>query len=137
MSLPRGIRNNNPLNIRKGAHWQGLKEVQTDSQFAQFVSTEMGLRAAFVLLRNYISGFNGQRKPCDTIEKIISRWAPSVENATEAYINHVSVRVGIHRATRIKFEDRQTMCSLVYAMAEVETGTKLDPELINSAYSLV
>lgn len=137
MAIPRGIRNNNPLNIRKGDNWQGLKEHQSDTQFAQFISTEYGLRAAFILLRNYISGFNGRTKPYDTIEKIISRWAPSVENATEAYINHVSVRVGIHRATRIKFEDRQTMCRLVYAMAEVETGTKLDPELINSAYSLV
>lgn len=137
MALPRSIRNNNPLNIRKGQKWKGLRDVQTDGQFAQFTSTEMGLRAAFVLLRNYITGFDGLRKPCDTIEKIISRWAPSVENATEAYINHVSVRVGIHRAAKIKFEDRKTMCRLVYAMAEVETGTKLSPELINSAYSLV
>ena len=38
MALPRGIRNNNPGNIRLGDNWQGMKESQSDKSFVQFES---------------------------------------------------------------------------------------------------
>ena len=40
--LPRGIRNNNPLNIRRTAkdQWKGLRAQQTDASFCQFDSLE-------------------------------------------------------------------------------------------------
>ena len=35
--IARGIRNNNPLNIRRSKDkWQGMKALQTDAQFCQF-----------------------------------------------------------------------------------------------------
>ena len=41
--LPRGIRNNNPLNIRRGKdQWQGLRAQQTDASFCQFESLDYG-----------------------------------------------------------------------------------------------
>ena len=45
--LPRGIRNNNPLNIRRTAkdQWKGLRAQQTDASFCQFESLEYGWRA--------------------------------------------------------------------------------------------
>ena len=55
MALPRGIRNNNPLNIRKGNNWKGERPNQTDKEFEEFESMQMGLRAAFILLRNYMT----------------------------------------------------------------------------------
>ena len=49
--LPRGIRNNNPLNIRRSKdQWQGMKKEQTDSAFCQFENLAYGWRAAFKLL---------------------------------------------------------------------------------------
>ena len=49
--IARGIRNNNPLNIRRSKDkWQGLKPLQTDPQFCQFETMEHGWRAAFKLL---------------------------------------------------------------------------------------
>ena len=47
MMLPRGIRNNNPLNIRRTAkdQWKGLRAQQTDASFCQFESLEYGWRA--------------------------------------------------------------------------------------------
>ena len=50
--LPRGIRNNNPLNIRRTAkdQWKGLRAQQTDASFCQFERMEYGWRAAFYLL---------------------------------------------------------------------------------------
>ena len=89
---PRNIRNNNPLNIRRSKDkWQGLDAKQSDSLFFKFESMEMGWRAAFVILtKTYYHKYR-----LFTIRKIISRWAPSVENDTEAYIKRVSDLTGI------------------------------------------
>ena len=51
----RGIRNDNPLNIRRTKdRWTGMRERQTDKTFVQFTARVYGYRAAFVLLRGYI-----------------------------------------------------------------------------------
>ena len=74
--IARGIRNNNPLNIRRSKdQWQGMKKTQSDSSFCQFETFEDGWRAAFVLLT--------------------SKWAPPGENNTEAYIRNVARLTGI------------------------------------------
>ena len=90
--LPRGIRNHNPLNIRRSKDkWKGMAKVQTDSAFVQFESLEWGWRAAFYLLtRTYYHKY----RLC-TIRKIIEKWAPPNENKTDAYINNVSRLTGI------------------------------------------
>ncbi len=90
--LPRGIRNNNPLNIRRGKdQWKGLRAQQTDSQFCQFETLEYGWRAAFYLLtRTYYHKYR-----LYTIRMIINKWAPPNENLTETYIQNVSRLTGI------------------------------------------
>lgn len=137
MALPRGIRNNNPLNIEKGNNWKGERPIQTDRRFEEFQSMEYGLRAGFIILRNYITGRNGKTTKFNTIEKMIRRWAPATENATESYIRFVADSVGIHRAQIVDFSDRKTMVAIVSAMCQVETGTKVDVQLIESAYDMV
>ena len=91
--LPRGIRNNNPLNIRRSKdQWQGLSDVQNDPSFCQFKTLEWGWRAAFMLLtRTYYHTYR-----LYTIRAIVSRWAPPNENKTEAYIQAVSRLTGIN-----------------------------------------
>ena len=69
--IPRGIRNNNPLNIRIGNVWLGEVPNPTDHEFEQLVSMFYGLRAGFILLRRYI-----RRYHLTTVPDIISRWAP-------------------------------------------------------------
>ena len=92
--LPRGIRNNNPLNIRRGKdQWQGLRAQQTDAQFCQFETLEYGWRAAFYLLtRTYYHKYR-----LYTIRAIINKWAPPHENLTATYIENVSRLTGIER----------------------------------------
>ena len=69
--LPRGLANNNPLNIRKSTDvFQGEKK-STDSEFKQFESMAYGYRAAFRILYNYYHKYS-----LNTIEKMIGRWAP-------------------------------------------------------------
>lgn len=120
---PRGLRNNNPLNIRRGeSKWQGLRREQTDSQFCQFTSMAYGWRAAFVLLtRTYYHKYR-----LYTIEGIIKRWAPSVENDTKAYIDTVAglmkydkdMPLGIPSANPVRW------MKLTVAMSVVENGIK-------------
>lgn len=134
---PRGIRNNNPLNIRKGNNWKGERQNQTDKSFEEFVSMEYGIRAGFVLLRNYITGYSGKTTPFDTVRKIVKRWAPPSENATQKYIDFVAKDMNVSPDTKLSFKDKKTMVSLVNAMIFVECGQRVDRCTICSAYDLV
>ena len=89
-SLPRGIRNNNPGNIRRtNDQWQGMRAIQTDDEFVQFNDAIYGFRAMARILQNY------QRRGLVTIRDIISTYAPKNENNTDVYINFVAQNVGI------------------------------------------
>lgn len=137
MKIPRGIRNNNPLNIRVGASWKGLRPEQTDKEFCQFTSMVYGLRAAHKLLRNYITGFDGHRRPADTLEQIINKWAPPKENKTSEYLAFVCRSTGLHPRERVHYLDRKIMCDIVSAMANVECGQAIDRSLIESAFDML
>lgn len=128
---PRGIRNNNPLNIRIGNVWLGEVKKPTDKSFEQFISMEYGIRAGFVILRRYI-----RRYGIDTIAEIVSRWAPSSENNTKAYISAVANRTLLDPDLPIRFEDKEVMCSIVSAMIEVECGCSVSMEKIKKGYEL-
>lgn len=133
----RGLRNNNPLNIRKGNNWQGERHPQTDPLFEEFQSMQMGLRAGFKLVRNYIEGRTADRVKRDNINKLIARWAPASENNTRAYINTVCQHTGLHELETLRWRDRSKIVAVVRAMAFVECGVWLDVELCRSAYDLV
>ena len=128
----RGIRNDNPLNIRHGkSQWVGVREKQTDKQFVQFTERVYGYRAAFVLLRNYIG------KGKDTIGKIIAKWAPSSDgNNTQSYINYVSKSTGINASHALRFEDKNDLVEVVRSMAHMESGIVEDRKLIEESYDL-
>jgi len=114
--LPRGLRNNNPGNIRKSsAVWIGQVS-GTDPEFVTFESMEWGYRAIFVLLRGYI------RKGYDSIEKIINRYAPSSENNTQAYIAHIVTLTGIDKDVVIYEEDGPSLIKIVAAISYHENG---------------
>ena len=53
--LPRGIRNNNPLNIRRTAkdQWKGLRAKQTDASFCQYRLTPV---FASLIVWNMVGG---------------------------------------------------------------------------------
>lgn len=129
--VPRGIRNNNPLNIRIGNVWMGEVMCPTDLEFEQFMSMEYGIRAAFVILRRYIRHYH-----LDTVQQIVSRWAPRSENQTDSYIATVCQQMGIEKDTPIKYEDRETMYKLVEAMSLVECGQKVPMSKIEKGYAL-
>lgn len=128
---PRGIRNNNPLNIRIGNTWLGERTNPTDQEFEEFVTMEYGLRAAFIILRRYI-----RRYKKNTISSIVSTWAPSSENNTLKYIDCVAQMTHLSPDDPIDYYDRDTMCKLVAAMAQVECGQPIDEAKIIKAYDM-
>ena len=135
--VPRGIRNNNPLNLRKGNNWQGERPIQHDKAFEEFTSMEYGIRAGFIILRKYMSGYNGLTRKFNTIEEIIRRWAPPTENATQKYIDQVAKESGISPSLKLSFRDKKSMCAIVSAMIHVECGQNVDMSLIESGYDMV
>lgn len=113
---PKGIRNNNPLNIRgsNAFKWQG--EIDRDYQdFVIFDSPDSGFRAAGRTLKTY-----RDKHGLNTIHGIVGRWAPPNENNTESYINSVSKKTGIEKNTVIETE--QQYAKIVAAMAYHENG---------------
>ena len=135
--VPRGIRNNNPLNIRKGSNWQGERQPQSDKAFEEFESMQYGIRAGFKLIKKYMSGYNGLTKKFDTIELIIKRWAPPSENATQRYIDFVSKTTGIPSRQKLSFDNKKLMCDIVSAMIQVECGQRIDRDIIESGYDML
>lgn len=133
----RGIRNNNPLNIRKGCNWRGERSVQLDREFEEFESMEFGIRAAIKLICNHINGKTSRHKPCTNLVQLIETWAPPTENNTKAYIKTVEELTGINRYQRIYANNREMVSRIVMAMAKVETGVLLDANLVRSAWDLL
>jgi hypothetical protein len=115
MSLPRGIRNKNPGNIRISlSQWMGKLRI-ADPEFEQFSEMKFGIRALMKLLIGYIN------RDFNTIEKIITRYAPGNENNTEAYIQAVCNYTGFQRDEVLK-PDENTIKKMAYAISHHENG---------------
>ena len=115
--VARGIRNNNPGNIRHGEKWEGLSDTQNDSSFCVFKTPEYGIRAMAKILLNYQKKYG-----LKTIKQIISRWAPPNENNTLAYIKSVSAAVGVLPDDEISLNNKNIMMSLIKAIIKHENG---------------
>lgn len=117
-NLSRGLRNNNPGNIRHDRDkWQGEIQPSQDKSFKQFSSMAYGYRAMIKLLQNY-----SKLHRCDTLRKMIQRYAPPVENHTENYIKTVATRANINPDAIVPISNKDVMCRIVAAMSFVENG---------------
>ena len=129
MSTPRGIRNNNPGNIRWSDDWKGLipQAQSTDKDFCQFYDVKWGIRALVKVLLNYSKrpGMPGVgNSGIDTVREIISRWAPPNENNTEAYIQSVAKACGVKPNEAIYITDKSLLLKMVKAIIQHENGVQ-------------
>lgn len=110
---PRGIRNNNPGNIRAtGDQWQGMTGQDKDG-FVQFAAPVYGVRAMARILTSYA------RQGQVTVRQIINRWAPPTENDTDAYVAHVAAELKVSPDAPVT--ERQWP-ALIAVMIEHENG---------------
>lgn len=143
MTRPRGIRNNNPLNIRRSAdRWQGAATTQTDKSFVQFETMAYGYRAAWRLMQTYYRRLRRQKKRF-TVENIIARWAPPNENDTTAYTRTVLMLSGLGGNENLlppqNVQGYGRLARLMEAMTVMENGIRpvaVDTEAIRQGYGL-
>jgi hypothetical protein len=115
---PRGIRNHNPGNIRRSSDpWQGLAERQGDVEFFTFKSPIYGIRALARTLITY-QDKHGLR----TIRQIIGRWAPPVENNTNAYVRAVAEATDLDADQMLDLHNFDYMFPLTKAIIKHENG---------------
>lgn len=116
--MSRGLRNNNPGNIRiSGTTYKGEVVPSQDKAFKQFKSIDYGYRAMFMLLHTY-----QKRYSLNTISDMINRYAPPIENHTDGYIDAVAKWAGVGPTARITTTNRDVMVPVVAAMSRVENG---------------
>ena len=132
-TLPRGLRNNNPGNIRiTKDKWQGLRDEQTDKSFFQFTEMKWGYRALIRTLQNY-----RKRHNCQTIADFINRWAPPVENNTNGYIQRVCTEMQVPSTFVPDVDDKTTMCAFAAAISQVENGVPAVMKDIEKGWNLL
>lgn len=116
--MTRGLRNNNPGNIRKtGDKWQGLSITQTDKEFFQFTEAKYGIRAMTKLFKNYQTKYG-----LNTVNDLINRWAPPIENNTSAYVNHVAEYLNVSVNESIDLNNTEVLTNLVKVVIKHENG---------------
>lgn len=130
--MSRGLRNNNPGNIRKSSsRWQGKVTPSQDPQFEQFVSMAYGYRAMFKLLGNY-----QKKQGLHTLREIIGRWAPPGENHTDIYIQAVAKGAEMSPDQRIETGSKNEMVPIVAAMSQVENGVPAVMDDVEAGWEL-
>lgn len=128
----RGIRNHNPGNLRRTSDpWQGLAEVQSDSEFFTFQAPSWGIRALARTIITY-----QDRHKLRSVAGLIGRWAPASGDRngaapggeytqnTMAYIDHVARRVGVGPEEEIDVHRYEIMRPLVEAIIAHENGSQ-------------
>lgn len=127
MTTPRGIRNHNPLNIRRtDTTWKG-QAAGGDKAFVTFVAPEDGIRAAARILQTY-----QEQHGITTLTGIVNRWAPPTENDTNSYLTAVSIWSGLDKDAQLDLADYDTALAVLRAMARMENGKP--PEGMNDWY---
>ena len=131
--MSRGLRNNNPGNLRLSKDkWKGLRPVQADKDFFQFVDMPHGYRAMLITLQNY-----RRKHGCRSGASIIKRYAPATENNTSSYLSRVCNELQVPTTYEPDVADKQVMCALAAAMSRVENGVPAMMRDIEAGWNLI
>ena len=130
--MSRGLRNNNPGNIRQSTiRYRGEIMPSRDPAFKQFRTVRWGYRAMFMLLHTY-----QKKHGLHTLESMISRYAPPVENNTGKYLQAICRWSGIAPGRILNTLDGQTMIAVACAMSRMENGIPAVREDVEAGWEL-
>lgn len=122
-ATPRGIRNNNPGNIdyNPSVKWQGLADPprEPEGRFCRFAAPKWGIRAIARLLITY-----QDQHDLNTVRGIINRWAPPIENDSDAYVNAVASSLGVDADDIVDVHTYEHSLGLVKAIIRHENGVQ-------------
>ncbi len=135
-SAPRGIRNNNPGNLNYVGQNGAALENHATPRFARFNSAFEGFAALGKQIKTYYNGTSkaaGYQK-LQSVEAIISRFAPASENNTQGYINKLSKMLGVGRGDSLNIHDPQVLATLMNGITQIENGKNpYAPEMVLKA----
>lgn len=132
MGQSRGLRNNNPGNIRRSASVTYCGEIKgADAEFRTFEAMRWGYRAIFVVLHTY-----RLRYGIRTIGEAIGRWAPPEENNTSAYIEFVVRQSGRSASEPYDTLSAEDMVPIVEAISRMENGVSAVTEDVAEGWRL-
>ena len=125
--LKRGERNNNPGNLNFVGQ-AGASLEKPGGRFAKFETAYDGLRAMARQLTLYA------QRGINTVEGIISTWAPSSENNTGAYVNAIASKLGVDPNAALNLQNPQVLSQLMDGIIRHENGRNIYPsELVSRA----
>lgn len=127
-ALPRGLRNNNPLNLGFVEGQPGV--LGSDGRFGRYATPEEGIAAGVRQLQLYA------QRGVTNLRDIIARWAPPSENNTGRYIAAVAQATGLRPDQPVNLSDPAVVTRLVAAMAQMENGRPLDPAVAERGVQL-
>lgn len=119
-----GVRLNNPGNLEWGSPWEGLVPREKSryyktgtgpqQRFCEFADAASGIRA---IARTLITYFDKRKardgSAIDTVAEVVERWAPSFENNTSAYANHVAKLMSVDPDQILDIKSYDVMYGLV------------------------
>jgi len=114
--MTRGLRNNNPGNIKlTNQNWLGkvTNSQNTDGTFEQFISMDYGVRALSRVLNSY------SNRGLNTVRSIITTFSATDQ---EAYVSNVSEALGVDPDDLINVADPDTKAALIRAIIRQEQG---------------
>ena len=118
----RGLSLMNPCNIMHSDAftWSGevVPSADPDGRLCQFTSYVMGIRAGAELLKNYY-----MKDGCDTVRKIITRYAPNIENPTDSYVAFIADWCGVQPDDSVNVIDPVFMYRMISGIIHFEQGS--------------
>ncbi|CAI1594028.1 lytic transglycosylase [Serratia fonticola] len=133
---PRGIRNNNPGNLNYVGQNGAQLEDHATPRFAKFKTAFDGFTALGKQIKAYYTGTSkaaGYQK-LQSVEDIISRFAPPKENNTQKYIDKLSKMMGVGRGETLNIHDPQVLAMLMNGITQIENGKNpYAPEMVLKA----
>lgn len=115
--MTREERLNNPMGLKHSTDKFQGEITSLDPVFKQFIDASHGIRAGVKTLFTYFRDHG-----LNTIESIIGRWAPSVENSTAAYITAVAEGMGVQEDEIINLEEQDVTFGLTVEIIRHENG---------------
>lgn len=129
--MARGYNNFNPGNIRRSDVVYKGECQSSDYSFKQFTSMAYGFRALFVLLHTYAVRYH-----LNTLQSMLNRYAPPVENDTTSYVAFVSGRTRIADISTIDTLNAKQMIPIATAIARMENGSEPDAADVQAGWEL-
>lgn len=134
---PRGIRNNNPLNIiRSNVQWQGKISFDrsSDAKFEQFDTMLNGILAGAKNMRTHVMA-DRKRKHRTTLAEEINRWCP--DGTADSYIQVVCLKANVVPGLQLDFTRKNEIARILWAMSYQENGVDIGFQVFENAINLL